>query len=117
MFPLKDNDNAEDIACWERPPRKYVLGEDVPWVRSTSTVSPDINFAYADFIATRRCKTNLRFLDNSGRRSSNVASAGRLDYLLSTLILQRPVELQIPTVSWTDASQEARRASPREREG
>jgi tyrosyl-DNA phosphodiesterase 1 len=31
-FPLKDDDHIDRIACWERPPKKYVLGDDVPWV-------------------------------------------------------------------------------------
>lgn len=32
VLPLKDEAHANRIACWKRPARKYVLGEDVPWV-------------------------------------------------------------------------------------
>ena len=33
MFPLKDEQAADNVACWERPPKKYVPGKDEPWVR------------------------------------------------------------------------------------
>jgi tyrosyl-DNA phosphodiesterase 1 len=39
VLPLKDDDHVNKIACWERPPKKYVLGDDVPWVRSDVTLS------------------------------------------------------------------------------
>lgn len=32
VFPLKEEQAALDVACWERPPRKYDLGVDKPWV-------------------------------------------------------------------------------------
>ncbi|EMD34993.1 hypothetical protein CERSUDRAFT_54191, partial [Gelatoporia subvermispora B] len=31
-WPLYSEQEANRVACWERPPRKYVLGEDLPWV-------------------------------------------------------------------------------------
>jgi len=34
VFPLKDEDEANRAACFERPPRKYT-GNDEPWVRNT----------------------------------------------------------------------------------
>ena len=33
VFPLKDSKQADEIACWDRPPRKYDLAKDEPWVR------------------------------------------------------------------------------------
>jgi len=38
VFPLKDYDHIDRIACWERPPRKYVLGDDVPWMQDDSEI-------------------------------------------------------------------------------
>jgi hypothetical protein len=32
VFSLKDANEADTIACWERPARKYAIGKDVPWV-------------------------------------------------------------------------------------
>jgi tyrosyl-DNA phosphodiesterase-1 len=32
MLPLRDEQAASNIACWERPPKKYRLGRDLPWV-------------------------------------------------------------------------------------
>ncbi|EIN05149.1 phospholipase D/nuclease, partial [Punctularia strigosozonata HHB-11173 SS5] len=34
VLPLTSGKEADAIACWERPPRKYVPGKDVPWVRN-----------------------------------------------------------------------------------
>lgn len=34
VFPLKDEDEANRVACFERPPRKYAVSDE-PWVRST----------------------------------------------------------------------------------
>ena len=34
IFPVKDEGMVQTIACWERPPKKYDLGEDKPWVSS-----------------------------------------------------------------------------------
>lgn len=31
MFPLKDQKDVDRVACWQRPPKKY-LGADEPWV-------------------------------------------------------------------------------------
>ncbi|CDO75716.1 hypothetical protein BN946_scf184493.g14 [Trametes cinnabarina] len=31
VLPLRTHDEADKIACWERPPPKYVLGQDEPW--------------------------------------------------------------------------------------
>jgi len=38
VFPLKDEAQANKIACWERPPKKYVLGNDLPWMQNDSLV-------------------------------------------------------------------------------
>ena len=37
VLPLKSNKEIEDIVCWERPARKYVLGKDRAWVSPTCT--------------------------------------------------------------------------------
>ncbi|KIJ06061.1 hypothetical protein PAXINDRAFT_57820, partial [Paxillus involutus ATCC 200175] len=34
LFPLYGEEDAKRVACFKRPPRKYTLGEDRPWVRS-----------------------------------------------------------------------------------
>lgn len=34
IFPLKDEDEANRVACFERPPRKY-SSNDEPWVSNT----------------------------------------------------------------------------------
>src|ERR1700691_4968437 len=74
VFPLKDYDHIDRIACWERPPRKYVLGDDVPWVRFIITLVQIVT--QQDIDATRRCKTIPRFLNNSGRSHSNLCVSG-----------------------------------------
>ncbi|KIM82075.1 hypothetical protein PILCRDRAFT_786360 [Piloderma croceum F 1598] len=38
MFPLKDDNHVDRTACWERPPKKYVLGDDVPWMQDDSKI-------------------------------------------------------------------------------
>ncbi|TCD60766.1 hypothetical protein EIP91_009535 [Steccherinum ochraceum] len=35
-FPLKSERELEDVACYRRPPRKYVAGTDLPWIQSES---------------------------------------------------------------------------------
>jgi hypothetical protein len=32
VLPLVDEEYANHVACWERPPRKYDLKKDIPWV-------------------------------------------------------------------------------------
>lgn len=32
-FPLRSEKEVEDVACYKRPPRKYVTGTYEPWVR------------------------------------------------------------------------------------
>ena len=32
MLPVHSEAEANQLVCWERPPRKYVLGKDEPWV-------------------------------------------------------------------------------------
>lgn len=63
VFPLKDDDHVDRTACWERPPKKYVLGDDVPWVR--------LNIAFfkifTDRSINRRCKMIARYFSNLGR--------------------------------------------------
>ena len=39
IFPLKTEMEADRIACWERPPKKYDLKYDVPWVWDLSSAS------------------------------------------------------------------------------
>ncbi|OBZ74283.1 putative tyrosyl-DNA phosphodiesterase [Grifola frondosa] len=36
LLPLRTEDEANKIACWERPPKKYALGKDEPWMQSES---------------------------------------------------------------------------------
>ncbi|KDQ27470.1 hypothetical protein PLEOSDRAFT_51208 [Pleurotus ostreatus PC15] len=36
VFPLKDEAEVERVACWQRPPRKYVPGDDRPWMQQES---------------------------------------------------------------------------------
>lgn len=31
VFPMKDSAEADKVACWQRPPRKYTT-KDEPWV-------------------------------------------------------------------------------------
>ena len=33
LIPLHSQEEVDRLACWERPPQKYVLGRDEPWVR------------------------------------------------------------------------------------
>ncbi|KAF8587152.1 phospholipase D/nuclease [Ramaria rubella] len=33
MLPLKDQKQANDVACWSRPPRKYNLEKDEAWIQ------------------------------------------------------------------------------------
>ncbi|GJE97021.1 tyrosyl-DNA phosphodiesterase [Phanerochaete sordida] len=36
LVPLDTPQDADRVACWERPPRKYVLGTDEPWMQEES---------------------------------------------------------------------------------
>ncbi|KAF9491900.1 phospholipase D/nuclease [Pleurotus eryngii] len=36
VFPLKDEAEVEKVACWQRPPRTYVPGDDRPWMQQES---------------------------------------------------------------------------------
>ncbi|TFY63635.1 hypothetical protein EVJ58_g3136 [Rhodofomes roseus] len=36
LLPLHSEEEANRLTCWERPPRKYVLGRDDPWIQSES---------------------------------------------------------------------------------
>ncbi|KZT68593.1 phospholipase D/nuclease [Daedalea quercina L-15889] len=36
LLPLFNEEEANRLTCWERPPRKYVLGKDEPWIQSES---------------------------------------------------------------------------------
>ncbi|EPS99962.1 hypothetical protein FOMPIDRAFT_1060549 [Fomitopsis schrenkii] len=38
LLPVHSEEEANQLACWERPPRKYVLGKDEPWIQSESPV-------------------------------------------------------------------------------
>ncbi|KAI0686935.1 tyrosyl-DNA phosphodiesterase-domain-containing protein [Cytidiella melzeri] len=38
VFPLRDEPHLANVACWERPPRKYEVGKDEPWVCSIINV-------------------------------------------------------------------------------
>ncbi|KAL6303385.1 phospholipase D/nuclease [Sparassis latifolia] len=37
VLPLRSEKDANKLACWERPPKKYVLGKDEPWIQAEST--------------------------------------------------------------------------------
>jgi len=41
MFPLKDEAEVNQTACWERPPKKYVSGRDEPWIQEESPYHQD----------------------------------------------------------------------------
>ena len=32
LIPLHSQEDIDRVACWERPPQKYVSGRDEPWV-------------------------------------------------------------------------------------
>jgi len=34
VFPLKNEQEANDVACWERPPKKYNLNTDRAWIQN-----------------------------------------------------------------------------------
>ncbi|KAJ1299263.1 hypothetical protein OPQ81_002217 [Rhizoctonia solani] len=34
VLPLESVSQGDKLACWQRPPRKYVPGEDVPWMQN-----------------------------------------------------------------------------------
>ncbi|CAE6457156.1 unnamed protein product [Rhizoctonia solani] len=34
VIPLESASQGDELACWQRPPRKYVPGEDVPWMQN-----------------------------------------------------------------------------------
>ncbi|KAH9929332.1 tyrosyl-DNA phosphodiesterase-domain-containing protein [Fomitopsis serialis] len=36
LLPIYSEDEANRLTCWERPPRKYALGRDEPWIQSES---------------------------------------------------------------------------------
>ncbi|KAJ8494567.1 hypothetical protein ONZ45_g13197 [Pleurotus djamor] len=36
VFPLMNEADVERVSCWKRPPRKYVLNEDRPWIQEES---------------------------------------------------------------------------------
>lgn len=36
VFPLYSEQEVERVSCFKRPPRKYVLGEDRPWIQEES---------------------------------------------------------------------------------
>ncbi|TFK36150.1 tyrosyl-DNA phosphodiesterase-domain-containing protein [Crucibulum laeve] len=36
VFPLKDEEAANQFACFERPPKKYASGRDEPWIQEES---------------------------------------------------------------------------------
>ncbi|KAI6046605.1 tyrosyl-DNA phosphodiesterase-domain-containing protein [Pisolithus marmoratus] len=38
LFPLYNEKEVERVSCFRRPPRKYVLGEDRPWIQEESLV-------------------------------------------------------------------------------
>ena len=39
LIPLHSQEEVDRVACWERPPQKYVIGRDEPWVCPTCCVS------------------------------------------------------------------------------
>ncbi|KAI0712722.1 tyrosyl-DNA phosphodiesterase-domain-containing protein [Cerioporus squamosus] len=36
LIPLHSQEEVDRVACWERPPQKYVIGRDEPWIQSES---------------------------------------------------------------------------------
>ncbi|KAM5541013.1 hypothetical protein V8D89_005324 [Ganoderma adspersum] len=36
LLPLHSQEEIDSVACWERPPQKYVVGRDEPWIQSES---------------------------------------------------------------------------------
>ncbi|KAG8215114.1 tyrosyl-DNA phosphodiesterase-domain-containing protein [Butyriboletus roseoflavus] len=38
VFPLYEEKDVKRVSCFKRPPRKYVLGEDRPWIQDDSPV-------------------------------------------------------------------------------
>ncbi|RPD63488.1 phospholipase D/nuclease [Lentinus tigrinus ALCF2SS1-6] len=36
VLPLHSQEEIDRVACWERPPEKYVSGRDEPWIQSES---------------------------------------------------------------------------------
>ncbi|KAI1791374.1 phospholipase D/nuclease [Ganoderma leucocontextum] len=36
LIPLHSQEEIDSVACWERPPQKYVIGRDEPWIQSES---------------------------------------------------------------------------------
>ncbi|KAF8547998.1 phospholipase D/nuclease [Imleria badia] len=36
VFPLHEEKDVKQVSCFKRPPRKYVLGEDRPWIQDES---------------------------------------------------------------------------------
>ncbi|KZT08989.1 phospholipase D/nuclease [Laetiporus sulphureus 93-53] len=38
LLPIRKEEEIDRIACWERPPKKYVLGKDEPWMQAESSV-------------------------------------------------------------------------------
>jgi hypothetical protein len=51
VIPLKNAEQASQVACFQRPPRKYDLKKDVPWVRSLSTTT-SVPFRLTDGVLT-----------------------------------------------------------------
>jgi hypothetical protein len=50
VFPMKDVAEADKVACWQRPPRKYTT-EDEPWVNRPPSFSHSIHPYEAIFFA------------------------------------------------------------------
>lgn len=38
LFPLYNEQEVERVSCFKRPPRKYVLGQDRPWIQEESGI-------------------------------------------------------------------------------
>ncbi|KAI0369539.1 phospholipase D/nuclease [Pilatotrama ljubarskyi] len=36
VLPLRSEEEIDRVACWERPPQKYALGRDEPWMQTES---------------------------------------------------------------------------------
>lgn len=58
LFPLYSEEEIERVSCFKRPPRKYVLGEDRPWVSSLFGNSTGIGHGPD---AMCRFRTNLEY--------------------------------------------------------
>ena len=56
IFLLKDEKDADRVACFQRPPKKYTL-KDEPWVRNQSRVDAEGSSQFFFFFFSRYKKS------------------------------------------------------------